>query len=273
MRIVLSISVILLIALLSCGQSIDYSKAKFEEVFRPYDIKSGYIKYKVSQDEEGIEELWWDGYGLYTHKYRNVVNVRYGKVPIESWDIGTPEYLYSYGRRYQKNYIREKLTFEYIPDSIVGSMRPNNLILLLKSKWERMTPEQKKKLGPAIRKFARDLQLGIVYKGKISKPNELFTKQIAGKKADVYKVEGKDIRLFMWKGIPLGWEVITEGGFVLTQAEEVKENMNVPAEKFTALQGEKVLTKVYTQDSVAVQQERILINELLKTYLPELFEE
>jgi hypothetical protein len=274
MNILLAIPIILIMLVLSCGQSVDYSKAKFEDVFRPYDIKSGYIKYKVSGDEEGTEELWWDGYGLYTHKHRSVVNVKYGKVPIEGWDIGTPEYIYSYGRRYQKNFIREKLTYEYIPDSIVGSMRPNNLILLLKSKWERMTPEQKKKLGPSIRKFARDLQLGIVYKGRISKPNELFTKQIAGRKADVYKVEGQDIRLFMWKGIPLGWEVITgRGSFILTQAEEVKENISVPADKFAPLQGEKVLTKVYTQDSVAVQQERILINELLKTYLPELFEE
>ncbi len=274
MRNIAIISGSVFFILLACGKSIDYSKAKFEEVFRPYGVKSGYIKYQVTGDEEGYEELWWDGYGLYTHKHRSVVSVKYGKVPMEGWDISTPEYIYSYGRRYQKKYIREKLTYEYTPDSIIGSMRPNNLIIMLKSKWERMTPEQKKKLGPVIAKFARDLQLGIVYKGKISKPNELFTKKIAGKKTDVYKVRGRDIRLFIWKGVPLGWEVITEGGsFIKTEAVEIKENINVPADKFAALQGPKVLTKVYTQDSVAVQQERILINELLRTYLPELFQE
>lgn len=267
-------AIVIGVILVACGQSIDYTKAKFEDIFRPYGVKSGYIKYKVTGDEEGYEELWWDGYGLYTHKHRSVVSVKYGNVPIEGWDISTPEYIYSYGRRYNKKFIKEKLTYEYTPDSIIGSMRPNNLIMILKSKWERMTPEQKKKLGPVIKKFARDLQLGIVYKGKITKPNDLFTKKIAGKKADVYKVRGQDVRLFIWKGIPLGWEVITQGGtYTLTEAEEVKENINVPADKFTALQGPKVLTKVYTQDSVAVQQERILINELLKTYLPELFEE
>ncbi len=256
-----------------CGKKKDYSKLSIEEVFRPYDVKSGYIKYKVSGHEEGYQEHWWDEYGLKTHKHRDVVSVKFGNVPMEGWDIGTKEWLYSYGRRYKKNYIRKELRYEYIPDSIIGSARPNNLFLILKSRWEKLSPEQKNKLGPKIEKFAKELQLGIVYKGMIQKPNQLFVKKIAGKKADVYKVKGRDIRLFIYKGIPLGWEVLTESGAqIFVEAVEIKENIKVPPDKFGPLKGPKVRTVIYTDDSVAVQQEKILINEMLKTYLPELFE-
>ncbi len=256
-----------------CGKKKDYSKLKLEEVFHPYDVKSGYIKYKVSGDEEGYEELWWDDYGLKTHKHRSVVSVKFGRVPIEGWDIGTKEWLYSYGRRFKRKFIKKELRDTFIPDSIIGSARPNNLFLILKGRWDKLSPEQKNKLGPKIEKFAKELQLGIVYKGMIQKPNQLFVKKIAGKKADVYKVKGKDIRLFIYKGIPLGWEVLTESGSqVFVEAVEVKENIKVPPDKFGPLQGPNVRTVIYTDDSVAVQQEKILINEMLKTYLPELFE-
>ncbi len=256
-----------------CGKKKDYANLSIEEVFRPYGIKSGYIKYKVSGDDEGYEYLWWDEYGLKTHKHRQVVSVKYGNVPLEGWDIGTKEWIYSYGRRYKKKYIKKELRYEYTPDSIIGSARPNNLLLILRGRWNKLTPEQRNKIGPAIEKFAKELQLGIVYKGMIQKPNQLFTKKIVGKKADVYKVKGKDIRIFVYKGIPLGWEVITpDGSEIFVEAVEIKENIEVPPDKFGPLKGPKVRTVVYTEDSLAVQQEKILINEMLKTYLPELFE-
>lgn len=235
----------------SCGgQKIDYTTAKLEDVYRPYQIKSATIKYEYKGDWEGYEELTFDDYGWKQKRYYKK-KPRNATVWFEGLDIIMPDYIISINMSKR-----------------VGSKRPNVFIYQLRKRWDNADPETRKSLGPKIQKFAKQMNLGLAYHGRLKSLTEEsgIRKTVAGKKCEVYKLLDQDLRLFVWENIVLGTEALTPGGkTIIMEATEIKENPSIPVEAFVPPADVK-LTE-YTTDSLYVKNEMIFMRQLLDYYL------
>ncbi len=252
----------LLFFITACGgQNIDYATAELEDVFRPYELEKGEVLYKISGVEEGKEYLIFDNWG---HRQKRARDTKAGSVPIKTLRIQTPKDITSYklscecvkyrikdepgvmyydkekgeyvkGNPYclkknkvvkEVNGIKQLVCANYVWE---GSRRPNALYVVLHEIWDTASAETRKKLGPIIRGLSKEMALGFLYAAMIEKLP--IKKKIAGKDAEVYKVYGKDIRIFLWKNIILGSEVLT-GKQLLVEAEKVNENPKIDETTF-----------------------------------------
>jgi hypothetical protein len=253
---------------LSCGQNIDYTKAKLEDVFRPYGIEKGVIEYNYTGEEEGKEKLIFKDWG---HFQVRIKETQAQHVPLKRFEILSPAEKVNYSQtckclKYkirmdtlgedkgvyyydstkgeyvkgnpfceeQKREIREvsgvkqKVCTEYAWE---GSIRPNALYDVLESIWDTASPKTKQLIGPAIKKCAKEMSIGFIYAAAIV---EMPTKKhIAGREATFYKVYGKDVRIFVWKDIILGSEVLQETGKkIIVEAIKVDENPKITDDMF-----------------------------------------
>ncbi len=237
--------------LAGCGKKIDYKTAKLEDIYKPYDVKSGIIKYKYSGDMNGIQEMYFDDYGWKQVIYYEKTPAHGSKFTMKGLDIIMPDYIISIDM-----------------NKMEGSKRPNVMFLTLKQIWDATPENQKTELGPKIEKFTKQMNLGLVYRDYLVNMTEEsgIRKKIAGKQCEVYKLMNGDMRLFVWKKIVLGTEFLSnQGKEIIMEATEVKENVPIPAEKYNVPSG--VTIKEYTMDSLYVRNERIFIRQLLSHYL------
>ncbi|MEO0146117.1 MAG: hypothetical protein ABIM46_07040 [candidate division WOR-3 bacterium] len=234
-----------------CGKKIDYTKAKLEEIYRPYDIKSGIIKYKYSGDMEGIQELYFDDYGWKQVIYYEKTPAHGTKMTLKGLDIIMPDYIISINM-----------------NKMEGSKRPNLMFLTLKQIWDMTPANERLTLGPKIEKFSKQMNLGLAYRDYLVNMTEEsgVRKTVAGKQCEVYKLMNGDMRLFVWKKIVLGTEFLSpQGKTIIMDATEVKDNVPIPPEKYNVPVGATI--KEYTMDSLYVRNERIFITQLLSHYL------
>ncbi len=239
---------------LACGgKKIDYTKAKLEDIYRPFDLKSGIVKYKYTGEIEGVQELYFDDYGWKQVIYYNKMPKHGAKHELVGLDIITPERIVSIDL-YKKK----------------GSVRPNMFIKIFRQLWEMMPPEKKKELGPKIEKFSKEMNIGLAYRDLIVNltAQSGIKKRIAGRQCEVYKLQGQPLRIFLWKKIVLGTELVKGGKVIRMEATEVKENAQIPPEKFDwKTWCPDAELKEYTEDSLYVKNERIFVTQLLNHYL------
>ena len=234
-----------------CGKKIDYTKAKIEEIYRPYQIKSGIVKYKYGGDLEGIQELYFDDYGWKQVIYYEKTPVRGSKITLKGLDIIMPDYIISINM-----------------NKMEGSKRPNVMFMTLRQIWDMTPANERTKLGPKIEKFSKQMNLGLAYRDYLVNMTEEsgVRKNVAGKQCEVYKLMNGDMRLFVWKNLVLGTEFLSPGGQTITmEAVEFKDNAPIPPEKYNVPAGATI--KEYTMDSLYVRNERIFITQLLSHYL------
>ena len=131
------------IVVAGCGKKIDYTKAKIEEIYRPYEIKSGIVKYKYGGDLEGIQELYFDDYGWKQVIYYEKTAVHGSKMTLKGLDIIMPDYIISINM-----------------NKMEGSKRPNVMFLTLKQIWDMTPANDRLTLGPKIEKFSKQMNLG-----------------------------------------------------------------------------------------------------------------
>ncbi len=93
--------------------SINAQQDEKKEEFNPFAVKSGYIKYELSGDATGFEELWWDDFG---NKRR-----RFTKSSSEVTLLGMTQkeevhelVIFNDGVVYSIDYIEERNTKEYV---------------------------------------------------------------------------------------------------------------------------------------------------------------
>ncbi len=290
--------------LLACeGEKIDWTKAKTEDAYRPYEIEKGFIEYKYSGEEEGKETLVFKDWG---HWQLRIKETKAQNVPLKKFELITPSEIvnYKYSCKCLEYKIRtseeedkgvyyyDSLKGEYVPGNPFcikqrkeireiggikqltcveydweGSVRPNAMFYVLSTIWDTASPKAKQKLGPLMRRFAKEMSIGFIYASAIV---EMPTKQhIAGKKATFYKVQNKDIRLFIWKNIILGSEVISETGKKITvEATKLDENPKITDETFNIPPDFPMPVK-YDTASFIFKREKNLAEQLVNIYLSE----
>lgn len=295
---------IVLILLISCGgENIEWSKAKLEDAYRPYSIEKGLIEYKYSGEEEGKETVIFKDWG---HWQVRIKETQSQNVPRKRFELITPSEIVNYqstckclqykivkegdenkgvyyydttkgeyveGNPYcikQKKEVREiggirQLTcVEYDWE---GSIRPNAMYHVLLSVWDTASPKTRQKLGPLMRQFAKEMSIGFIYASAIV---EMPTKKdIAGKKTTFYKVQNRDVRLFIWNNIILGSEVISEAGKkIIVEAVKVDENPKITDETFNIPPDFPHPVK-YDTTSFIFKREKNLAEQLINIYLSE----
>jgi len=287
----------LVLLLAACGQEIDYATAELEEVFRPYQIEKGEVLYKISGVEEGKEHLIFDNWG---HRQRRTRDTQAGSVPIKTFRIQTPKDITSYklscecleyrikdepgvmyydkekgeyvkGNPYclkknkvvkEVNGIKQLVCANYVWE---GSKRPNALYVVLHELWDTASAETRRKLGPIIRDLSKEMALGFLYAAMIERLP--IKKKIAGKDAEVYKVYGKDIRIYLWKNIILGSEVLT-GKKLIVEAEKVNENPKIDETTFQ-IPPDFPPPVIYDTASKIFKNEKYVAQQIVDMYLRE----
>jgi len=233
------------------GQKIDYKTATLEQIYQPYGVKSGIIKYKYGGDQLGIQELYFDDYGWKQVIYYEKAPAHDPNLVMKGLDIIMPDYIISI------NMVKME-----------GSKRPNVMFLTLKQIWDATPPDQRMELGPKIQKFTKQMNLGLAYRDYLVNMSEESSvyQDVAGKKCEVYKLMNGDMRLFVWNKIVLGTEFLSpKGQTIKLEATDFQDNVPIPAEKYNVPSG--VTLKEYTMDSLYVRNERIFIRQLLSHYL------
>ncbi len=289
--------------LLACGEKVVWAKASLEEAYKPYSIEKGYIEYKYSGEEEGKETLVFKDWG---HWQIRIKETQSQNVPRKRFELITPseiinfqygckclEYKISKDKEEDKGiYYYDTLNQEYVPGNPYcikqkkeikdvggikqlvcveyeweGSVRPNAMYYVLSTIWDTASPKTKEKLGPLLRQFAKEMSIGFIYASAIV---EMPTKKdIAGKKATFYKVQNRDIRLFLWNNIILGSEVISETGKkIIVEALKVDENPRITDETFKIPPDFPPPVK-YDTLSFIFKKERNLAEQLVNIYLSE----
>ncbi|MEO0202396.1 MAG: hypothetical protein ABIL37_01570, partial [candidate division WOR-3 bacterium] len=204
------------------------------------------LEYKISKDKE-------EDKGIY---YYDTLNQEY--VPGNPYCIKQKKEIKDVGG------IKQLVCVEYDWE---GSIRPNAMYYVLSTIWDTASPKTKEKLGPLLRQFAKEMSIGFIYASAIV---EMPTKKdIAGKKATFYKVQNRDIRLFLWNNIILGSEVISETGKkIIVEALKVDENPRITDETFKIPPDFPPPVK-YDTLSFIFKKERNLAEQLVNIYLSE----
>jgi hypothetical protein len=286
------------------GEKIDWAKAKIEDAYRPYAIEKGFIEYKYSGEEEGKETLIFKDYGHWQFRSKET---RAQNVPLKRIEIISPAEIVNYkstckcleykivkdtSDENRGIYYYDTLKEEYVPGNPYcikqkkevkevggikqlvcteydweGSIRPNAMYYVLSSIWDTASPKTKQKLGPLMRQFAKEMSIGFIYAAAIV---EMPTKKdIAGKKTTFYKVQGKDIRIFLWNNIILGSEVISETGKkIIVEAIKVDENPKITDDIFKIPADFPAPVK-YDTTSFIFKKEKNLAEQLVNIYLSE----
>ncbi len=288
-----------LIFLTACGgENIDYATAELEQVFRPYELEKGEVLYKISGVEEGKEYLIFDNWG---HRQKRARDTKAGSTVIKTLKIQTPSDIVSYklscecvkyrikdepgvmyydrekgqyvkGNPYcikknkvvkEVNGIKQLTCAKYVWE---GSKRPNALYVVLHEIWDTASAETRRKLGPVIRGLSKEMSLGFLYASMIEKLP--IKKKIAGIDTEVYKVYNKDIRIFLWKNIILGSEVLTGGKKLLVEAEKVNKNPRIDESTFQ-IPPDFPPPVIYDTASRIFKNEKYVAQQIVDIYLKE----
>ncbi len=286
--------------IVGCGgsESINFAKADLEDVFKPYAIEKGYIVYKYSGVEEGKEILIFDKWG---HLQKRNKETQSQGVPLKNFQLQSPDEIYSYSwvcecleykiKKEPGVYYYDKEKGEYVEgnpycikknkvvkvvngvrqltcDSYAweGSRRPNALYYVLRSIWDTASAKTRQTLGPIFRDLAREMNLGFIYSSALEKLP--VKRKIAGKDTEVFKVYGKDIRLFVWKNIILGSEVLTPGKKLIVEAIEVNEKPKIDENTFK-LPEDFPPPVIYDTLSQIFKNEKYVAEQVVNMYLQE----
>ncbi|MCA9398525.1 MAG: hypothetical protein KC618_02165, partial [Candidatus Omnitrophica bacterium] len=168
------------------------------EATKRYDVKSGYIKYDITGQTEGKEELYWTNYGEEEGRYTETsVNV-FG---IE----------------------QSNRTVNIINGQWANAVNPNNNTATKVNHEELM----EKMAGKTPTDFSNAMIEA--FGGE-----KTGVEKILGKKCDIYTLKNfGDMKVWVYKGLALKSEANIMGFEYRTQAVEFKENTNIEQTKVT----------------------------------------
>jgi len=183
---------------------------KKEETYsgpRRYLVKSGIIQYQYSGMQTGTETLYFDDYGMKEAKFTDatmkMMGVEQKRQELSILD-GDNQYTIDLTK---KTGIKMKNPF--LSQALTDS--DDEAIIKLGEKM--MAEEGGKKIG---------------------------TETVAGKECDVWEIKKMNAKTWVWKALPLKFEMNGMGMKLGMVATSIQENVDIPAEKLAVPEGIKI---------------------------------
>lgn len=202
-KIFLSLTGLMMIFILSCGDSADKesseTKTASTDFSKRYGVKSAVVEYAITGSQSGTKTLYFDDWGMKQAEYTNSVL------------------------------------------QIAGFSKTLNLLNIIKDDSNYIIDLERKtgtKTKNPVRKLIAELQnqksfgeFGeqiLLKNGAMKVGREDFL----DKECDIYEIANTSTKIWIWKWIPLKTITRTGGVEINTVAKKIDINVNIPAEKF-----------------------------------------
>ena len=183
-----------------------------------YGIKSGYIKYKISGQNEGTEELYWDHYGAKEARHTNTRVSIFGATQ----EIESSSFLDG--------------VWGYTLDAKTNTATKYNY-----KEMQRMTGQVPKDFSEEMMEAFGGVKIG--------------SDSILGKTCDVYQMEKlADQKVCVYKGLALKTEARMTGFEFNMEAVEMEENVRIDQAKITLPEGVQVTEELNTAEMPSQEQ-------------------
>ena len=188
-----------------------------------YILKSGIIEYKVSGQQEGSETLYFTDHGQKEARYTNTQMSIFGsKQEFNSVNIIDGEWSYNLNLKTNE---ATKINYKEFMDSM------------------------SKQYGSQQNQYFSEEMLAAMGGKKIK------TEKILGKTCDVYEMSDFGSKTWVYKGMPLKYEMNMMGMVFKSEAVKIQENPSIDSKKFELPKDVKIVEmKVKPQDMPSQEQ-------------------
>ena len=188
-----------------------------------YILKSGIIEYKVSGQQEGSETLYFTDHGQKEARYTNTQMSIFGsKQGFNSVNIIDGEWSYNLNLKTNE---ATKINYKEFMDSM------------------------SKQYGSQQNQYFSEEMLAAMGGKKIK------TEKILGKTCDVYEMSDFGSKTWVYKGMPLKYEMNMMGMVFKSEAVKIQENPSIDSKKFELPKDVKIVEmKVKPQDMPSQEQ-------------------
>ncbi|MCA9407559.1 MAG: hypothetical protein H6755_07900 [Candidatus Omnitrophica bacterium] len=188
-----------------------------------YILKSGIIEYKVSGQQEGSETLYFTNHGQKEARYTNTQMSIFGsKQEFNSVNIIDGEWSYNLNLKTNE---ATKINYKEFMDSM------------------------SKQYGSQQNQYFSEEMLAAMGGKKIK------TEKILGKTCDVYEMSDFGSKTWVYKGMPLKYEMNMMGMVFKSEAVKIQENPSIDSKKFELPKDVKIVEmKVKPQDMPSQEQ-------------------